>query len=199
MHKLSVLNANFYQDLASPTEDGQLTLASPALDLLADFAKESPVVVDDRTPASQALEMLRRSSAHVLLVLDQAQHFLGVVSFDRLNSQELIKRVSAGHSREDLMAADFLESRNSVKALPYSDFVQSSISDVMLALQNNSLRYCLVVDQQSRKIRGVVSAYAIAKKLGLPFEVSQSASFSEIAGVIYRQFNPDPRPTLAVN
>ena len=166
---------------------------------MVDFAKESPTAVGQDYPATQALELLRRSSDQLLLVFDGKQHFLGLVSSDQLNSQEIIKKISSGHNREDLTVMDFLQGRNTVKALNVQDVAKVTIGDVMFALMENGLKHCLVVDESTQRIRAVISAKAIATKLGLTLNQTQSVSFSDIAAVIYRQSNPDPRPLYAVS
>ncbi len=199
MHKLTVLNVEQYELFANPVEDGHLSLTSPASDLMVDYAKESPVMVDYRYPAAQALELLHKTSDRLIIVLDSAQHFWGLISTEKLNSQELIKRISSGHKREDLTVADFVNSRDTVKALSIDDLQQANVADVLLALRDNGLQYCLVIDEATQRIRALLSASEIGRKLGLELPVSPSVRFSEIAAVIYRQFHPDPRPLFAVN
>jgi len=199
MHKLQLLNSSFYDDLASPSVDGNWGMDSSAADLLTDFTKESPIYIDDRYPAAEAIEILRRATVRLLMVVDKDQRFIGIVGFDRLNGQEMIKRISSGYRREELTVADFMENKLALRAFPYDEFVRSTVGDVMYTLESSGLHHCLIVDPESRKIRGVISAYDIAKKLGLPLNLQHEPNFADIAGVIYRQAHPDRRLAYAVN
>ncbi|WP_317932804.1 CBS domain-containing protein [Halioxenophilus sp. WMMB6] len=199
MQKLALLDSSCCQDLASPYVDGHWSLTTPAVDLLTDFSKEAPVFVDVNFPAAEAIEILRRASVRLLMVLGKDDHLVGVVGFDRLNGQELIRKISSGYHRDELTVSEFMTPKSELKALAYDQFAKATLQEVLYTLDSSGLHHCLVIDTQTHKIRGVISAYEIAQKLGLPLNLIREPNFGQICSAVYRQVNPRTPLCIGVN
>jgi CBS domain containing-hemolysin-like protein len=121
--------------------------------------------------------------AHVRLkfILNQNNHFLGIVSLDDLSKQNMLKEIAKGNATiEELKVTDFMSPREKIRAIEYEDIINLSINDVLHALQENKEQHCLVLESRKHRIRGIISASDIARKLHIPINIESNSSFIEI-------------------
>jgi CBS domain containing-hemolysin-like protein len=190
MNKLTFYKADTSDELAQPTQTDSITIHSPALLVFTDFKNVSPLVIESSVSASEAERLMQASHVRLKMVVDKRNHFLGVVSLDDLNNQEVIKRISQGFRREELTVSDFMRSRDMLMAFSYSELLNASIQDVIDALQASGQQHCLVVDREKHDIRGIISASDIARKLKLPIDIDKGSNFAKISRAIYHQIHP---------
>lgn len=198
MYKLSLIENNASLNLAAPTHQ-PYQLESPATDLFVDFAAESPVYIDAAYSASQAVELLRAAGLRRLMVVGPKKQFLGVVDFAKLNGQEIIKKISNGYRRDELTVADFLEPSSKLKAFSYQDIAKAKLADVLHTLVSSGLQYCLVVDTETKQIRGIISARDISAKLGLAETLADEPSFNDFVAQAGRAYRQSPEPLRTIN
>jgi len=72
-----------------------------------------------------------------------------------------------------------------LKAFDYEQIACASINNVIEALKENGQQHCLVLDRNEHKIRGVISASDIVRKLKLPVNIMTDASFLGIFNTVY--------------
>jgi len=182
-------NLGFYQtdaidELASPTETREITINSPAVEVFTDFNKHRPLVLEATSTAVEAERLMQMAHVRLKFVVDKNNHFLGVVSLDDLNSQEIVKKLSQGFSREDLSITDFMRPRTELHAFDYDEVSRAKISDIIEALKSSGQQHCLVIDRDKHKIRGIFSASDMARKLHLPINIETRSSFAHVFKVI---------------
>lgn len=166
--------------LAWPESSTGLSLDSPALSVLTDFQHHQPRFVDGHDSASAVEQAMLRAHVRLQLVVDEYHQFLGLVSLDDLNSQEILKRVASGYNREDLAARDFMRPRSALRALDYHELRRSTVRDLVETLKDNEHQHYLVIDRQNHRIRGVISASDLARKLRLDIQIHRGSSFIAI-------------------
>jgi len=108
-----------------------------------------------------------------------------VVSLDIRNNQKVIKRLSEGYTREELSIDEFMIPKVKLKAFDYEQIACASINNVIEALKENGQQRCLVLDRNEHKIRGIISASDIVRKLKLPENIMTDASFLGIFNTVY--------------
>lgn len=174
-------------ELAWPTESKPVTAESPAIEVFTDFNEYQPLVLEATTSAVEAQRLMQKGHVRLKFIVDANDHFLGVVSVDDLNNQEIIKKLSQGYNRDELSIADFMRPRNELKAFDYIEVSKAKINDIVAALKYSGQQHCLVVDHKKHKIRGIFSASDMARKLKLPIDIKNRSSFSHVFEAINQQ------------
>ena len=108
-----------------------------------------------------------------------------VLSLDNLIGPEFMAKVVQGFKREELRVTDFMTPKDKLKAFDYSDVANSTIGNLIEALKERGQQHCLVIDRDTHKIRGLISASDIARKLKLSININSESSFSNIFNVLY--------------
>jgi len=180
MNNLAFFDTETIDELAWPTNPNQLTVDSPALDFFTDFTEHQPLVIDVSTSALEAQTLMKKAHVWLKVVVNANNHFLGVVSLDELRNQEILKRTSKGLKREELTLTDFMRHRNELKALSFDDLQNATIGCVIKMLQDSGQQHCLVIDRGEHQIRGIFSSSEIARRLKLPLDVDNRASFASL-------------------
>lgn len=157
-----------------------MTLTSPALSVLTDFRKSKPCVIELGSSAAEAEKFMLEEHVRLKIVVDKADEFVGVISLEDINSQEVIKRIADGAERSELLVANFMRPKNSLKVIQFSELRNSTVGDVVEVLRSNGLQHCLVVDREKHQIRGIISASDLARGLGIQMNLAISPSFLDI-------------------
>lgn len=189
--KFNLYHVEPFNEVAWPEMNSDINLDSPALAVLTDFRYHQPFIIERDERASEVERNMLRAHVRMQLVVDQNNHFVGLVSLDDLNSQEILKKVADGYTREELAAADFMRPKSALKALDYQELRQATVRDLVQTLKDNVQQHYLVVDRKDRKIRGVISASDLARKLRLNIDINQRSSFVSVYAALY---HPEPRP-----
>lgn len=185
MTKLNLYQIESFDELARPEAIQDITLDSPALSVLTDFTHYAPLVTDVDEKAADIEQKMLRNHVRLKLVVDKANQFLGLISLEDLNAQEILKKVAQGYTRDDLSAFDFMRSKNALKALDYKELKQATVGDLVQILKDNPHQHYLVIDRGLHKIRGVISASDLARKLRLDINVNQRSSFVDVYLSLY--------------
>ena len=165
MKKLHVNTLEKIDSLIQPDDFSESRMSSPALELLSDFKFTQPAVIEAKTNATKAIEIMRHEHEHLKLVIDEAEEMVGLIHFEHLSDQAIIKKIAAGEERHELKVRDLMTPRNKLKSFDYDQLQNATVGDVINALQTSGEAHCLVVDKKSHQIRGVFSADAISRRL----------------------------------
>ncbi len=184
MKSLNLYNTDEIDELAQPTETREITTDSPAMEVFTDFNEHRPLVLDATTLAVEAERLMQMAHVRLKFVVDKNNHFLGVVSLDDLNNQEIVKKTSQGFNRDELSITDFMRSRHELKAFDYAEVSRVKINDIVKALKDSGHQHCLVIDHEKHKIRGIFSASDMARKLRLPINIENRSSFAHVFKVL---------------
>lgn len=158
----------------------KIDLKSPAMDVFTDFKKYKPLVVESGVKALELEHWMRIEHARLKIVVDKNDHFQGVIGLDDLSERQFLKRLSKGVKREDLLVTDFMKPKSELKAFDYSELEFATVSDVVNALKDSGMKYCLVIDRDKHEIRGIIISNDIAGRLQLPLEMFKGHDFSDI-------------------
>jgi CBS domain containing-hemolysin-like protein len=185
MKKLDFYSVDNVEALAWPTKPELISVDSSAIEVFTDFQANQPLVIDADTRALDAQKFMLQAHVRLKIVVDENNHFLGLISLDDLNSQEIIKHVSKGDNRDELIVTDFMRPKSELQAFNYAAIQKASIMDVIQALKETGQQHCLVVDFKENKIRGIISASDISRKLKLPLDIRNNSSFLSIFNVLH--------------
>lgn len=189
MSKLHLYPTEPIDELAWPDAPHNITLNSKALEILTDFRQVNPLIVESSITAVDALNLMLKTHVKMKLVVDDQSHFLGLVSVDNLNSQSLLQKQTQGYDRDQLSVLDFITPRDQLLAFDYNALCLATVLDVVEALKHNGKQHCLVIDHKHHKIRGVISASDIARKLHIPLDIQNESTFIGIFKAIHPVFS----------
>ena len=187
MKRFNLYQLEAVDKLAYPDMANNITLDSPALAVMTDFKYHEPLVADSHERACDIEQSMLQAHVRMKLVVNQDNEFLGLVSLDDLNAQEILKRVAKGAHREALSAADFMRPKDSLRAFDYHELRQATISDVVQTLKENEFQHYLVVDRKAHRIRGVISASDLARKLRLDIKINSRSSFVSVYAALHSE------------
>jgi CBS domain-containing protein len=178
MSQLTLRSTKEVHELIWPIESEQATLASSALDIFTDFSKTRPLVIDADIPAQELVDLMRKAHVKLKIVLGRAGEFVGIISLADLEGPKKVKKIAEGATLADLVAGDLMKPKCELKAFQYDELEKSSIGDVVEMLKQIGEQHCLVVDDN--RVRGVISASDIARKLNIDIDLSYNTSFVKL-------------------
>lgn len=180
MKKLHLYSASNIEDMAWPEEIQSISSATPALHFFTDFKYNRPLVIDSSISAVDVQKLMKKAHVRLKFVIDEHSKFLGVISNDELIDSIIVKKISEGFGRQEVLVTDLMRSKSELLALDYNELAQATIGDVISALKDSGQQHCLVVDQASNKIRGIFSASDISRMLQLPIDIQEKSSFYKV-------------------
>ncbi|WP_299199638.1 CBS domain-containing protein [uncultured Amphritea sp.] len=178
------------EHLLSPEVNQEpISLRSPASEVMTDFSRVLPVTVTEGVAVDDALERMKTQHVRMLFVITLAGKFVGVISAqDIAGSKVIVYMQNHGVSRDEVSVGHIMLHKQYLRSLTYDQIRHSRIGDIMLTLKNSGDQHLLVVDQTElgiRRIRGIISASDISRKLKVGFDIMYEAkSFAEIEKII---------------
>ena len=157
-----------------------LSLDSNALECVMDFSRVTPLVVTPNLSPSEAAELMAKTHTALEVVVDERDNFIGVVSFNDLQSQEVMKKVANGYSREELTISDFMKPKNKLKAFDTVELANATVADIVARLKGSGQAYCLVIDRAYHQIQGIISVADIEARLQQAIDIGNEAIFSTL-------------------
>lgn len=174
--------------LARPTPGKPVTLESPALEAMTDFAQTRPVGIAPDASLHAANEAMIAYGVRLLFVTER-EHLLGIVSTqDTLGERPLQLRHQGKGAVSDLRVADLMHPLSSLQALHLSDVRHANVGDLVATFQRLGRQHLLVGEQAPGEplvVRGMFSATQIGRQLGAPVETFERAqTFAQIEAAL---------------
>lgn len=179
MKTLTYVSTKDVSALIWPTTIENINLYSSALSVFTDFQKAGPRVIEANIRADELVQLMRKEHVRMKIVVDEGNHFVGIISLEDLSEDVFIKRIAEGNKRSELMVADLMRSKEALLALSYNSLRHSDIESLLFSQRDNKLQHLLVIDEDTKAIRGLVSSNDVARQLRLDVDVAFS-SFSTI-------------------
>jgi CBS domain containing-hemolysin-like protein len=174
------------REIQRPSRVSELTLQSPAIEVLNDFTLQNPLLLEQNTSIDDAREIMRRTHTKMFLVIDAQESFRGVISLDDLVSEKVMEKMGVSRLRRAELTVEFVMTpRNRLQAIDFKVFQQATIGDVLARMKKYGDQHMIVVETHSNSIRGMVSAYGIARRMHTPVVINERAVlFSDIYNAI---------------
>lgn len=177
---LQLFNLENSYELAFPNDFDEVGLNSSAGSILTDFKTHQPATIYLDSTVDEARLFLANAHSAVLSVVDRNQHFRGLISEEGLCDEAVMRLISAARKRQDIQVRDLMVSREQIMAIDYESLGRTTVAKLITLLRREGQPYVLVVDHNSTRIRGLISAADLARRLHLPVEIHQHQSFIEI-------------------
>lgn len=167
-----------------------VTLQSPALCVMTDFRQVTPATVRPDATLSDASKIMISRGVRLLFVVDQDDAVIGVITARDTMGERPIKMVQErGCKHSDLAVADVMTQRGMMDTLAVSDVLRAEVGHILRTLENFGRQHAVVVEHNQTlkrdEIRGMFSATAIGRHLGVPIQTFEVAkTFAEIEAAL---------------
>jgi CBS-domain-containing membrane protein len=137
----------------------------PAMLVLTDFSRVHPVTIRADRSIEYALCKMRSLNVRLLIVVDQNQHMLGLISaYQILGSDPVRLERSNKLDHKQVTVKMLMQPANQICALDIHHLRDARVGHIVATLHDLEQIYLLVVD--NGVIRGLFSASQISKQLG---------------------------------
>jgi CBS domain len=191
-------HAGFRRPLAP--EAPRVSAEAPAVQVMTDLSRVAPATIRPQAPLAGANQFMITRGVRLLLVADDQENVLGVISAsDILSERPMRVAIERGLRRDELTVADVMTPAEQVEVIDYADVAPARVGHVLETLRRAGRQHALVIDfdeQPSRRpfepparrpmVRGIFSISQIARQLGVAVEpgTEVARTFSEIESAI---------------
>lgn len=173
----------------------RVTLEDPALNVMTDLQSVSVVTVRAKTPMEKAHAKMRRYGVRTLLVLDETDKVLGLLTTtDILGEKPMRFLQHMGGTHADILVRDIMTPQRELEVLHLQDVSVAKVGHVLATLKASGRQHAMVVEENAnfpQAIRGIFSATQIARQLGVQIHISEIArTFSEIEAALAERSLP---------
>lgn len=178
------LGATYYQP--QQVLSAHLEMVDPAVRAMTDLKTVMAITIGPDQSVDAASERMIRHSVRLLLVIDDRESILGLVTAtDILGEKPLQFIQKSGGRREDVLVRNIMTQQEKLEVLCMKDVAAAKVGHVVATLKKCGRQHALVVDteapEQTQRVRGIFSASQISKLLGMEIQTSEIAqTFAEI-------------------
>ena len=161
-------------------------LESPAREVMTDLTRVSAATIRPQAPATSANQHMMARGVRLLLVIDEHECVLGLISATDILGERMLKVATArGLRRQELTVADIMTPAEQVEVIALEDIDGARVGHVVATLLHAGRHHALVVDAEPDSgrpmVRGVLSLSQVARQLGRPLQLAEVArTFAEI-------------------
>jgi len=183
-------NAGFRRPLQP--QSTRVTPESSALAAMTDLARVAPATIRAQAPIAGANRFMITRGVRLLLVTDDHENVLGVITAsDLLSERPMRVAIERGLRRDELTVADVMTPADQVEVIRYADVEGARVGHVLETLRRAGRQHALVVDYDElparrTMVRGIFSLSQLARQLGVAVQTGGEVArtFSEIESAI---------------
>lgn len=184
------------QPLQWPPE--RVRLANPAIYVMTDFQRVRPVVTEPHRTVEEASQRMILHRVRMLLVLDEAQSVVGLVTAtDILGGRANDVAAARGIGSSELLVRDVMTPREKLEVLQLQDVLAANVGQIVATLKKSHRLHAIVVETvesedspgnfganvagPEQMVRGVFSTSQIARQLGADIRTTDvSRTYEEL-------------------
>ncbi len=164
----------------------KVSFEDPAMTVMTDFQKVTAFTIDPDVSVDTAARVMRRRKVHLLLVMSEENHVLGIITSNDLLGEKTLQCInSRGISRADALVRDIMTPEDRLEVISMDDVMHAHVGHVVATLKSKGRQHAAVVDEDAagnQVLRGLFSCSQLARQLGEPVETIEIAqTFAEIS------------------
>lgn len=173
-----------------PRHAHTVAIDTPAIKVMTDFESIMPVTIRPDATLVAANNAMISHAVRLLFVAEADDEIIGVITArDTMGDRPITLLKERGGKREDLRVRDLMTPHAKMEALRLSDVMRAEVGHILKTLQNIGRQHALVVEfnplSGRDEIRGMFSATAIGRRLGVPIQTFEIAhTFAEIESAL---------------
>jgi len=177
---LSYINVDDDTPYLRPAQsfENNVTAESPAIDVMTDFTRIAAITMGPCGTLDAAEKRMIASGVRLLLVVDQSNQLLGLITLTDLQGSKPMKYLQeAGGTREDIFLRDIMIKSAQIEALPMKVVELSRVGDIIATMKLSNRQHALVIDYDENNrqvIRGIFSTKQISIQLGLEYKAKET-------------------------
>ena len=179
-------HAGFRRPVAPPAP--HVSAEAPAVQVMTDLSRVAPATIRPQAPLAGANQFMITRGVRLLLVADDQENVLGVISAsDILSERPMRVAIERGLRRDELTVADVMTPAEQVEVIDYADVAPARVGHELETLRRAGRQHALVVEHDGpTMVRGIFSISQIARQLGVAVEpgAEVARTFSEIESAI---------------
>ena len=169
----------------------QVSEDDPALRVMTDFQIVTAYTIFPLETIEDARAKMIHRGVRMLLVVDDMNHILGLITATDLTSEKPMQVVqNQGIRHSDVMVKDIMTPRERLEVLCMDDVQKACVGDVAATLKTHGRQHALVVDRgddRGQTLRGMFSVSLLGKLLGARVEtIAVARTFAEIGAELAR-------------
>lgn len=173
-----------------PANFSSVAIDTPAIDVMTDFRLVTPATIRPAASLAAATTLMISRGVRLLFVTEADDVILGVITARDTMGERPIKRLQErGGKHGDLTVLDLMTPHEKMEALQLSDVLRAEVGHILQTLKQLGRQHALVVELHpvsgQEEIRGIFSATAIGRRLGVPVQTFEVANtFAEIEAAL---------------
>jgi CBS-domain-containing membrane protein len=181
--------ATFHKPCQSLPE--KVTLDQPAALVMTDFTVVTAYTIFPLETIEAARAKMIHRGVRMLLVVDDLNHILGLITSSDLTSEKPMQVVQTqGIRHSDVMVKDIMTPRERLEVLCMENLQTAHVGDIVTTLKAHGRQHALVVERaqdRSQILRGMFSVSQISRQLGSQVEtVGVASTFAELGAELGR-------------
>ena len=163
----------------------QVSLDDTAANVMTDFTIVTAYTIFPLETIEAARATMIHRGVRMLLVVDDQNHILGLITSSDLTSEKPMQVVQTqGIRHSDVMVKDVMTPREKLEVLCMHELEKARVGDIITTLKTHGRQHALVVERaqdRSQIIRGMFSITQISRQLGAQVETAGVAgTFAEL-------------------
>lgn len=180
----------FQQPVQPPAR--RVTLEDAATEVMTDFRRVRAITVPATMSMDYACERMRANHVHLLLVTDERNAMLGLITSTDIESERpLIQMALLGVRREQLSVADVMTPRERIEVMKMEDVERACVGHVVATLKAVGRQHAMVIARDGYGapiVRGLFAVSQLNRQLGESFAPTEIArSFAEVETTLAHQ------------
>ena len=173
-----------------PNSFSSVRLDTPAINVMTDFLTVTPASVSLDATLVHANTLMISRGVRLLFVTDSESNILGLVTAqDTMGERPITHIHDRGGKHNELRVADVMTPHSQLNALRIVDVLNAEVGHILQTLRQMGRQHALVVERDpvtgNDKVRGIFSATAIGRRLGVPVQIFEVANtFAEIEAAL---------------
>ena len=169
-----------------------VTLDSPAQDVMTDLKKVRAITVEPTFSISAANMKMIHAGVRLLLVTNGVGTIIGLITAtDILGEKPMQYMINAGGLYEDIQVQHIMTPREALEVLQMTDVAKAQVGNIVETLKRCGRQHALVVDADKKTnktcVRGIFSSTQIGRQMGVKLDVYEVVhSFAELGQVLSR-------------
>lgn len=167
----------------------KVTAESMAIDVMTDFTKVAAITMGPCATLDAAEQRMIASGVRLLLVTDQSNAILGIITSTDLQGDRPVKYLQeVGGKREDIYLRDIMTPADRIEVLYMVDVENARVGDIVETMKRVGRQHALVIDLTEDKqqvVRGLFSTKQISRQLGINIDPTEVAkTFAELEAAL---------------
>lgn len=167
----------------------RVTLDDPMSHVMTDFRVVTAYTIFPLQTIEEAREKMIHRGVRMLLVVDDLNHILGLITATDLTGEKPMQVVQdQGIRYSDVLVKDIMVPRERMEVLCMDDLQTACVGDIVATLKAQGRQHALVVERdpdRSQIVRGMFSISQISRQLDEQVEtVGVAGTFAELAEAV---------------